>query len=281
MSRVNRVQKPNKVDVDKIKFQEPKILDNGGKMVFISYQDSTLCVQTPVMTMPWAMKKDVYDGVTKYSLDLQFKDMESNPKLEQFHDFLGRFDEKMIESGVKKSLAWFKKSSMKREICEELVSKQVIHSKDKDTGEPDGKWPDRFKAKLALNKDGTFKTKVFDSDMNRIPDDQFEELLVKGCEVKALLENSGIWLAGSKFGCGWRVDTLVITKKANNVGYAFIDSDEEDGGVSSDVDIVEVNEKASSNFIEDSDSDIDVSEESEPEVVPEPVVKKKRTKKSA
>ena len=280
MSRVNRVQKPNKVDVDKIKFQDPKILDNGGKMVFISYQDSTLCVQTPVMTMPWAMKKDEYDGVTKYSLDLQFKDMDSNPKLEEFHNFLERFDEKMIESGVKNSMAWFKKSSMKREICEELVNRQVLRSKDKDTGEPDGKWPDRFKAKLALNRDGTFKTEVYDSDMKRIPDNQFEELLVKGCEVKALLENSGIWLAGSKFGCGWRVSKLIITKKANNVGYAFIDSDDEDGGVGSDVDIVEVNEKASSNFIEDSDSDIDVSEESEPEVVPEPV-KKKRTKKTA
>ena len=82
MSRVSRVQRPNKVDFDKIKFQEPKILDNGGKMVFISCQDSTLCVQTPVMTMPGVMKKDVFEGSTvpKYSLDLQFKDIESNPK---------------------------------------------------------------------------------------------------------------------------------------------------------------------------------------------------------
>ena len=102
---------------------------------------------------------------------------------------------------------------MKREICEELVSKQLLRSKDKDTGEPDGKWLDRFKAKLALNRDGSFKTEVYDSDMNRIPDNQFEELLVKGCEVKALLENSGIWLAGSKFGCGWRVSKLIITRK--------------------------------------------------------------------
>lgn len=281
MSRANAVHKPNNVDLSKIKFQEPKLLDNGGKMVFISYQDRTLCVQTPTMTMPWAMKKDVYDGVTKYSLDLQFKDLESNPKLESFHNFLESFDDKLIESGVKNSMAWFKKSSMKREICEELVSKSLLLSKDKDTGEPDGKWPDRFKAKLALNKDGSFKTEVYDSDMNRIPPEQFEELLVKGCEVKALLENSGIWLAGSKFGCGWRISKLIITKKANNQGYAFIDSDDEDGCVGDEVDIVEVNEKASSNFIEDSDSDIDVSEEteSEPEPEPEPVKKRRGSKK--
>ena len=278
MSRANAVYKPNKVDVDEIKFQEPKLLDNGGKMVFISYKDRTLCPNSS-NDNAWAMKKDVYDGVTKYSLDLQFKDLESNPKLEEFHTFLGKFDEKMIDSGVKNSMAWFKKSSIKREICEELVSKQLILSKDKETGEPDGKWPDRFKAKLALNKDGTFKTEVYDSDMKRIPAEEYEELLVKGCEVKALLENSGIWLAGSKFGCGWRISKLIITKKANNAGYAFIDSDDEDGGVGSDVDIVEVNEKASSNFIEDSDSDIDVSEESEPEPEPEPAKKRRASKK--
>ena len=72
----------------------------------------------------------------------------------------------------------------------------------------------RVQGKTALNKDGTFKTKVFD-DMNRIPDDQFEELSVKGCEVKALLENSGIGIGISWL--GWRSWQLVITKKANNV----------------------------------------------------------------
>ena len=84
MSR--NVMKANEVKMDNVRFQDPKILDNGGKMVFLSYNEKMLMVQTPIMHMPWNMKRDEYDGVVKYTLDLQFKDTESNQEMREFHN---------------------------------------------------------------------------------------------------------------------------------------------------------------------------------------------------
>ena len=102
MSR--KVMKASEVNMNKVHFQDPKILDNGGKMVFLSYDEKNLLVQTPIMHIPWNMKKDEYDGVIKYTLDLQFTDTNENQEMKEFHNLLEDFDEKLIEARVKNSM---------------------------------------------------------------------------------------------------------------------------------------------------------------------------------
>ena len=225
MSR--NVMKASEVKMDNVRFQDPKILDNGGKMVFLSYNEKMLMVQTPIMHMPWNMKRDEYDGVVKYTLDLQFKDTESNQEMREFHNLLEEFDEKLIEMGVKNSMSWFKKKNQKREICEELINSHIIRSKDKETGEVDGKWPDRIKVKIP-QKNGVFTSKVYDVDKSIVEDSEYANKLVKGCEVRAILEHGGVWLAGSKYGGSWRVKALEIVNAPDDAGYAFLDSSDDD-----------------------------------------------------
>ena len=225
MSR--KVMKASEVNMDKIHFQDPKILDNGGKMVFLSYDDKTLLVQTPIMKLPWNMKKDEYDGNVKYTLDLQFQNTDNNPEIKEFHNLLEDFDEKLIEMGVNNSMSWFKKKNIKKDVCKELINSHIIRSKDKETGEVDGKWPDRIKVKIP-NRNGVFVSKVIDVDKNIVEDSEYENKLVKGCEVRAILEYGGVWLAGSKYGGTWKVKALEIISCPEDDGLSFLDSSDDD-----------------------------------------------------
>ena len=103
-----------------------------------------------------------------------------------------------------------------------------------------------------------------------------ENTLIRGCEVQALIEHSGIWFAGGKYGCSWKVVQLKVTAPSSIKGYSFIDSSddevEDDDSVHGQTSPV-VDKK--SNFVEDSD-DSDVVDDSDDE--PSPVKKKGKKK---
>ena len=57
---------------------EPKVLDNGAKYVWLGYNKKNLVVQTPVMSLPFGL--NLYDKAEypKYSVELSFSGKESN-----------------------------------------------------------------------------------------------------------------------------------------------------------------------------------------------------------
>ena len=74
--------KAHEVEVNEIKFQDPKVLDNGGKMVFLSYKDRPLKIQTPAMSLPWNMNIDEYEGsAPKHYINVTLKDFETNKEV--------------------------------------------------------------------------------------------------------------------------------------------------------------------------------------------------------
>jgi hypothetical protein len=271
------ISKPSEIKVNEIEYKEPKTLGNGGKQVYLEYNGGKLVVQTPKMSLPWSMGKFEGDnGQMKYSIDLSFKGKEDNEKLGEFHDFLEKFDEQLVKEGVSHSMAWFKKKGMNEEVLRALFSKQIRESKDKETGEPDGKWPSTVKVKLPF-KDGRFQCEVYDNKKKQIDSSQLESTLVRGCEVQALIEHTGIWFAGGKYGCSWRVIQMKVTAASSIKGYAFIDSSDDEDLVDSDVDAgAGEPSKPNSNFVEDSDSDILDSDEDDDPAPPKKTGKKKK-----
>ena len=275
------ISKPSEIQVDTIEYKEPKTLGNGGKQVYLQYNGGKLVVQTPKMTLPWSMGKFEGDnGQMKYSIDLSFKGREDNEKLSEFHDFLEKFDEQLVKEGVNHSMSWFKKKGMNEEVLRALFSKQVRESKDKETGEPDGKWPPTVKVKLPF-KDGRFQCEIYDNKKNEVEQSQLENTLVRGCEVQALIEHSGIWFAGGKYGCSWKIIQMKVTAPSSIKGYSFIDSSDDE--VDADEDDVEPENTSTapagnkSNFVEDSDDDSDIVEDSDEDSAPP--TKKKGKKK--
>ena len=220
--------RPRDFEITKMDYSEPKQLTNGGKAVYLNYDSKQLVVQTPQMSCPFGL--NLYDGgdYPKYSIDMSFRGMEDNPKLREFHDMISAIDEQMIEDAVKNSMAWFKKRKQSKEVVKALYSPLVKVSRDKETGEPDGKYPPTFRVKLPY-RDGNFTFEAFDDKKEKIASDDVEKWMGKGCQVRCLIRCTGLWFAGGKFGTTWRAEQVKVNPPKGLAGYSFVDdSDDEE-----------------------------------------------------
>ena len=200
-------------------------------------------------------------------------------------------DQKIVDSGIENSLAWFKKKSLTPEIAKELYTPMVKVSIDSETGEPNGKWAPTFAFKI-VKRDGKVQCDCYDADKKEVPlegDDAVDlsTMFKKGTKVKMILKCNGLWIASGKFGCTWRAEQIKINSPIEYSGYAFDDDDEDEGleltRTQSNMDgdkpdnFVESEEEVGGE--EESDESEESEEEVEEEPEPEPVKKKVLKKK--
>ena len=296
------ILKPKNFDPSRLEFSEVKTNKYGGKAVYVKYNGTNLRVQTPRMTLPYGLNEDeMTDPKTnevighKYSVNLSFKNIDrSNDdslpikvqnnarRLNEFHQMLGLVDARVVKEGTKNSMPWLKMKSAQAAVVKALFNDTIKESRDKQTQEPDGKWPDTFKAKIPFY-DGVFKTEVYSEDREEV---DLKENLVKRAETASLLECTGIWFAGGKFGIGWKVVQIQVLSKPSGVtGYSFLPDSDDDGDDDDDeVDVVQSNNDVVADADADADGDssnsnglddgVDSSDEEE-EPPPKPKGKKK------
>jgi len=242
-----QIVKAKELNVKNITYSEPKSLQTGAKAVYVNYEGKPLILQTPKMSCPFGM--NVYeDGeYPKYSLPLSFRGMEGNESLSKFHEALENFDKKLLKDGVKNSMLWFKKKKQSLEVCKALFSPQIKQSLD-ENGEPNGKYPDTIKLKLPFKAD-KFLCDAYDSNRELITTD-LKNVLTKGSKVQALIQCVGLWFAGGKYGCSWKIVQMKITPAAGVNGYSFLSDSEDDGDDNEEEDNEEENE-----LLVDSDED--------------------------
>ena len=277
--------KGKNMNTSAITFAVPRTLDNGAKLVYVNYNQGRFSVQTPWMSMPWKMGAYLDGEYPKYSLDLSFKGMDENPDLKGFHDKLKEVEQKIIDGGLENSVSWFKKNIKSREGVAEKFNPIIKESRDKETGEPDGKWPPSMKVKVP-RRDGVWEFKVSNKDgtQYKINDtenpDNCEDLFVKNTRVRGIIQCVGLWVASGNYMCQWK-----LTKAEVEVPETFSNDDFLDD--SDNEDTVE------HEFVEDSDKEEEVevadtveenhesggSEEPEPvkKVIKKVVRKKKST----
>jgi hypothetical protein len=106
------------LNFDNITFASPKVTSSNMKTVYINVTDDddskkSLVLQTPYMYAPFGISWD--DKYEKYTLNLSFRDIESDPEVKSLFDFITT-----LESRVKtESSSWFKQgvtASMKSKI---------------------------------------------------------------------------------------------------------------------------------------------------------------------
>lgn len=266
-------------------------------MVQVGYDGGMLNLQTPMMVLPYGISEfsDPNTGMKKYHIDLSFRGEEENEVLSNFHDALAALDEYMIDSAVKNSVAWFK-GKKSRAIIEELYTPVLKKSKDKETGEPNGKYPDTFKVKLRFdNESGEFNCRLYDSvtkDPVNVPPDVH---LSKGTKMTCIIRCNGVWFAGGRFGLSFRLEQGKVQQAPGRItGYAFIDDDEEDvpaasgaGGNDDETHVAEDQEDddgVQSDGVGEDDEGGDDEEEQEEEVpapAPKKRVRRRKTKNIA
>ena len=217
---------PASFDTTQITFRAPKILDSGGKQVYLDYEGRPLLTQTASMSLPYGLNTFDKAGPTTYSVDLSFRGMETDPKVKSFYDMMVAFDELLIEAGIKNSQAWFKMPNASREVIKAFYTPSVKVSLDKD-GKPKP-YPPTFKVKLP-KKNGTFETAFYDTEKRPYEGVAVEELMVKGARGVFLLKCTGLWFAGSKFGASWKavqVKMDSVPQYGLGRGCAILDDDD-------------------------------------------------------
>ena len=209
---------PSDFDVSNISYSEPRVLDNGGKVIYVSYNKKKLIVQTPEMVAPFGLSKwnNEGKGNDKYSLDLSFKGKESREILSKFFDGFRALDKKLVEDGLKNCQTWLKKAYKSEDVVEALYTPIIKFAKDKN-GEINDKYPPTFK--MTVPHSGTqFMCDVYDSNRDAVDLGAIE---TKSSRVSAIVQCVGIWIAGTKFGCSWKVLQMKVSPPSTIKGYAF------------------------------------------------------------
>lgn len=228
MAAVSIISRPCDVDVSKLTYATPLNLDNGGKIIRVYNNGKPLVFQTPVMHCPYGVSSFDGDKGSKYTINLSFKDMHNTEAMEAVQKMLTDLDKRFVDDGLENSMSWFKKKYTTREVVDALYSPIIRVSKDKETGEVTDKYPPTFKVQLPI-KDNKVMCEVYNAAKEKIDLDMAS---MKGAGVAAIVQCNGIWIAGGKFGCSFKVLQMRVSPNdSNNVNnilksYAFLDDDD-------------------------------------------------------
>lgn len=233
-------QLPKNIDVNKIRYSEVRALASGAKTVYVNYGAEKLTIQTPVLSCPYGIgepfeaKEAAKNGTAipdkdkKYDLTVSFRDMDTNTKVQVFHDKLKEIEQKIIDDAFANRLAWFKDDfDGNKTFVSKLFNPIVKIDKDPNTGKPVGKYPPTFKAKLPYdNKNNVFSFDAFDMDNEEL---DFASVMtkLKGSKTQLIVQLTGIWFAGGKYGCSWKVVSAKFQLHQNSKITFLQDSDAE------------------------------------------------------
>ncbi len=211
-----------------ISFSQVKVLPSNAKQAYLNYDGHSLTMQTASMAVPYGM--NIFDkaGPAKYSVDLSFRGYEdgSNKKVKAFYDAMTALDEYMIDAGVKNSQQWFK-SKLSRDIVQAFYTPIVRVAKDAN-GNPKP-YPPTLKISLKKrNGTDTFDVQAYDDQKRPYEGVPLEDLLVKGAQITALIQCTGVWFAGSKYGLSWKAVQVRVDRLPESIrGFAFAEDDDD------------------------------------------------------
>jgi hypothetical protein len=214
---------PESFSVSKVTFSAVKSLDSGGKQAYLNYYGQPLLMQVSGLETPFGMS--VYDkgGPPKYSVDLKLRgydDPTNNPGTAALYNALHGLDEYMLDQGVKNAVAWFK-GAKSRDVLAELYTPTVKFSKDQQGNVKP--YPPTLKLQLR-QRNGKFDTLMYDDKKRPLTDVPFEDILVKGAVMTALVQCTGVWFAGGKFGISWKAVQIRADRVPDSMrGYGFVD----------------------------------------------------------
>ena len=225
----SNIVRASEIDVSQIAFSDVRTLDNGGKMVNISYKGSKFFVQLPQLVASyglsiWAAERP--GGYDKMNLDLSLVGYDSpSGAVKACFDNLTQFDEKVFESALANTKAWFKKNITERVVMKALQTPIVKFSK-KD-GESSMQYPPVVRLQIPRNKNGDVDVEIYDADRQKL---NFDAVDFKRAQVTAIVHISSIWLISGRFGVTMKVQQMKVTQQQLKLSqYAFIDdSDDED-----------------------------------------------------
>jgi len=204
-------------------FGAPDRNRNGGKFVPLLGPDGAkkrFTIQTPALSMPFgvsAYREKPDAEVQSYSIDVSFRNVESDPKMSDFLTKMRQLDSHMLDASVARCKDWFGGKQKSRDTLEDNYRKLIKEH-------PEGKYPPVMKIKVPL-QNGEPSCMFFDENRQRVPIDY----LVKGTTIKLILEVDRVWFVNNTFGITWRAaQGAVVSRPSRMDSYSMLDDDESD-----------------------------------------------------
>jgi hypothetical protein len=227
------------VTANKLEFSAPKTLNNGSRTVYINYQGEKLTLQTPVMSLPYGVGdwngKDAKTGevpaIKKYDLHVSFRGMDTNPALKTLLDKMHEIETKIKDDCFKNRLTWLRDDyDGLKPAVDRLFTPIIKYDKDKETGKIMGKYPPTMKLKLPFdNNTNAFTFDCMDMDGNDL---DFASVMtkLKGAKARLIIQLGGMWFAGGKYGCTWKVVKACFQQNSQSKIDFIADSEDEGTG---------------------------------------------------
>jgi len=205
-------------NAEQIRYTAPKANASGGKSVGIlsTLTNGALRIQTPSM-MNWGASD--YEGNQRFELCLQFPTEEyDNDETRAFRQNMIEFENKIKADALTNSKAWFGKQHNSPDVLEALWTPILKYPKDKSTGDFDKTRAPSLRAKIGFFEE-KWKVEVYDEKLTRLfPSETYAnpiELIRKGTRVISLIQCSGLWFVGGKFGVTWKLVQVVVPCEAS------------------------------------------------------------------
>ena len=224
--------KGHRLNFSDVTLSDMKVNSNGGKSIYVNYKGGIFKMQTPVMSMPYNMSCYDKGDYPKYSVDVAFRDLDTDEKVNSFHVNMGKLEEFILNQGLENSKKWFSKTHKSLDVLSALFTPLVKKSIDRETGEPDGRYADTIKFKLPV-RDGKPQFEITDFEDKVIENPDLESLFTKESKVQAIVRCGGIWIIAGKFGCTWTVEKIRVESNSESGGgkISFINDDDDDSEV--------------------------------------------------
>jgi hypothetical protein len=211
-------------NVQKISFSAMKSLDSGGKQAYVNYDGGMFVMQTANCALPFGLNAfDKAAGPVKYSVEIALRGHdEPDSSVGKFYKTLVALDDYMIDQGVRNSKAWFK-SDLSRDVIKAFYSPMARYGKDKDGNVKP--YPPNVKLNIRKKRDSEdFDVQCYDDQRNLYRGIPLEELLVRNTQMTALIQCTGVWIAGSKFGLSWKlVQSMITSLPQSKSRFTFVD----------------------------------------------------------
>ena len=208
----------------KVTYEEPRKLDNGGKMIYVAFNKCPIRIQTPQCYVPFGINvyRNEENNTESHTMDISFDGKDVKANLGDFYNKMYELDTLNVEKGFEYQQNWFRKKYPSKEVIEALYTTMIKYPKDKN-GEISKEWSPTFKFKLPY-VNGEYKFEMYDKNNKRM---DVKDVQTKGARVVAILKCNGIWIAGGKFGMSWKAEQIQIIPPNRITGFAikYIKSD--------------------------------------------------------
>jgi hypothetical protein len=227
MAKMTSVYRVSDIDLGKLDLGSVKAQDNGAKIVYLQHKSEPIFVQLPSMTCPYGLSSwpaEKGGGTEKVNLDLALVGYDSNPVIKEAFDKLTGVEKLVCERAMENSMSWFKRKVNTIDVIQAIFTPIVKFSKDKDTGEPNNKYPPVVRLNIP-KKNGEVDVEVYNDKREKIA---FESVDFKGAQVTAIAQIVSVWIIAGKFGITVKAKQLKVTPSKKITGYAFIVDDDEE-----------------------------------------------------